>query len=98
MAAALREINESQSTIKLKEDFIIVQGDVVSNASLQGAIEMHMSAKKSNKSKDGGEGASVIMTKIFAPIPYASPVRNPRQELALLLDQETRQILDYSQY
>ena len=58
---------------------------------------MHMSAKKSNKSRDG-EGASVIMTKIFAPIPYASPVRNPRQELALLLDQETRQILDYSQY
>ena len=50
MAAALREINESQ--IKLKEDFIIVQGDVVSNASLQGAIEMHMSAKKSNKSRD----------------------------------------------
>ena len=97
VAAALREINESQSNFKLKEDFIIMQGDVVSNASLQGAIDMHMSAKKS-KSKDGAEGASVIMTKIFAPIPYANPVRNTSQELALLLDQETRQILDYSQY
>lgn len=32
VAAALREINESQ--IKLKEDFIIMQGDVVSNARL----------------------------------------------------------------
>ena len=59
---------------------------------------MHMGAKKSNKAKDGGEGASVIMTKIFAQIPYANPVRDPSQELALLLDQETRQILDYGQY
>ena len=98
VAAALREVNDSTSHVKLKEDFIIMQGDVVSNARLQGAIEMHMGAKKSNKAKDGGEGASVIMTKIFAQIPYANPVRDPSQELALLLDQETRQILDYGQY
>ena len=76
VAAALREIHEAQSQIKLKEDFIIMQGDVVSNARLQAAIDMHMGAKKS-KSKDGGESASVILTKIFAPIPYANPIRDP---------------------
>ena len=58
---------------------------------------MHMSAKQS-KGKDGAEGAPVIMTKIFAQIPYANPVRNPSQEVTLLLDQETRQIIDYNQY
>ena len=58
---------------------------------------MHMSAKQS-KGKDGAEGAPVIMTKIFAQIPYANPVRNPSQEVFLLLDQETRQIIDYKQY
>lgn len=94
LAAALREIHESN--IKLEEDFIIMQGDIVSNACLQDAIDMHMSAKKS-KGKDGGEGASVIMTKIFSPVPFANPVRDPSQELALLLDQETRQIIDYGQ-
>ena len=56
---------------------------------------MHLDSKKKDKS---GEGATTIMTKIFAKIPYANPVRDPSQELALLLDQETRQILDYGQY
>ena len=59
-ASALREINDA---MKLKDDFIIMQGDIVSNARLQGAIQMHMGAKKKDK---GGESASVIMTKIFA--------------------------------
>jgi NDP-sugar pyrophosphorylase family protein len=82
VASALREINDSN--VKLKEDFIIMAGDVVTNGRLQDAIKMHIGAKKS-KGK-GDDGASVIMTKIFAQIPYSNPVRDPSQELALLLD------------
>lgn len=93
MAAALREINDSQ--VKLKEDFIIMQGDTVTNASLADAVKMHMAGKKKDK---GDDSAAVIMTKIFAQIPYSNPVRDPLQEVALLLDAETRQILDYGQY
>ena len=65
--------------MKLKEDFIIIQGDVVTNALLQDAIKMHLA----NKKKDG---ASVILTKIFAQIPYSNPVRDPSQEVNLLLN------------
>ena len=82
VASALREINDSN--VKLKEDFIIMAGDVVTNGRLQDAIKMHIGAKKS-KGK-GDDGASVIMTKILAQIPYSNPVRDPSQELALLLD------------
>jgi len=93
LAAALREINDSQE--KLSENFIIMQGDVVTNASLKDAIQMHLDGKKTAKNE---EGASVVMTKIFVQMPFADPVRNTQQELALLLDAETRQILDYGQY
>ena len=39
-----------------------MQGDVVSNALLQGAIDMHLASKKKDKNEEG----SVILTKIFA--------------------------------
>ena len=84
MAAALRQVNDMS---KLKEDFIIMQGDIVTNALLKDAVQMHMASKKKDKS---GEGASVVLTKIFAPIPFTNPVRDPSQEVALLLDEETR--------
>ena len=72
-----------------------MQGDIITNARLQDAVKMHMQAKKKDK---GDEGAQVIMTKIFAQIPYSNPVRDLSQEVALLLDVETYQILDYGQY
>ena len=81
VASALREINDS--SVALKEDFIIMQGDVVTNARLQDAINFHFESKKKDKN---GEAVSVIMTKIFAKIPYANPVRDPSMELALLID------------
>ena len=56
-----------------------MQGDVVTNALLKDAIKMHLSNKKK-------EGASVILTKIFAQVPYSNPVRDPSQEVNLLLD------------
>ena len=70
-----------------------MHGDTVTNASLADAVKMHLQGKKKDKGDDAG---AVCMTKIFAQIPYSSPVRDPSQELALLVDAETRQILDYS--
>ena len=60
--------------MKLKDDFIMMQGDVVTNANFKEAVEMHFASKKKG-GKD--EGASNILTKIFAQIPYANPVRDP---------------------
>lgn len=63
VAAALREINDSPSLVKLKENFIIMHGDTVTNASLAEAVKMHLDGKKKDK---GDDGSSVCMTKIFA--------------------------------
>ena len=37
----------------------------------------------------------MIMTKIFAEIPFANPVRDPSQEVALLVEADSRVIIDY---
>ena len=72
VASALREINDAKVT--LKDDFIIMQGDIVTNARLKDAMRFHNESKKKDKN---GDAVSVIMTKIFAQIPFANPVRDP---------------------
>ena len=42
----------------------MMQGDVVTNANLKEAIDMHFASKK--KGAGNSEGASNILTKIFA--------------------------------
>ena len=53
---------------------------------------MHYKAKVEAKERQ------TIMTKVFAKIPFASPTRDPSQDIVLMLDAETRQILDYGQF
>ena len=65
-----------------------MQGDIVTNADLQDAIRFHMAHKK--KGGKGEEQETVIMTKIFAQMPYSNPARDPSQEVCLLLDKDTR--------
>ena len=89
LCSALRDLAESH--IELRNDFILLQGDIVTNADLRPAIELHY-AKKKNKEFD------TVMTKVFAQMPHSSPLRDPGQEIALLLDARTQQILDYYQY
>ena len=79
--------------VDMKDDFILIQGDIVSNASLEPAIKMHYKGlSKVDKEK---KATPTILTKVFAEIPYTNPIRDPSQEIALMLDAETRQILDY---
>ena len=74
--------------VEIKENFILIQGGIVSNALLAPAIKMHF-AGLDNKGKDKNPTPTII-TKIFAEIPYTNPMRDPSQEIALLLDSETR--------
>jgi len=89
MADALREVNDA---VELRDEFILISGDIVCNADLAPALKMHYKAKQENKE------FQVILTKVFAEIPFSNPVRDSSQELALMVDAETRQILDYGQY
>jgi hypothetical protein len=52
---------------------------------------MHYKAKQEAKDRQ------TIMTKVFARIPFASATRDASQDLVLMLNAETRQILDYQQ-
>lgn len=90
MCEALREVSQSQ--IEINDDFVLMNGDIVSNANFTDAVKMHFDAKQGNKEHQQ------IITKIFIKIPYNSDLRDPQQEVAILVDGETRQILDYGQY
>ena len=89
MAAALREVNDS---VELRDEVILCSGDIFCNADLSDAMRMHY------KSKQEAKDRQTIMTKVFAKIPFASPTRDPSQDIVLMLDAETRQILDYGQF
>jgi hypothetical protein len=53
-----------------------------------------MQFEAKNKNKD----FSTLMTKVFVQVPFSSPLRDPQQEVVLMVDSETRQIIDYGQY
>ena len=93
LAQALKELDEMSD---INDDFILMQGDIVTNASLDAAMRMHYKGlAKVDKEK---KPTPTILTKVFAEIPYSNPIRDPSQEVALMLDVETRQILDYFQF
>ena len=77
MCKALRDLNDSH--IELRNDFILMQGDIISNANLKPAIELHFK-KKSNKDFE------TFLTKVFAELPFSSSLRDPNLEVTLLLD------------
>ena len=84
LADALREVGTLPG---LRDDFILMQGDIVCNASLEPALKSHWACKNNE--------FQMIMTKIFAEIPFANPVRDPSQDVALLVEPDSRVILDY---
>lgn len=90
LCEALREVCQSQ--LELNDDFILMTGDIVSNVNFSEAIKMHYDSKQGNKEHQQ------IITKIFTRIPFSSDLRDPQQEVAILVDSDTRQILDYGQY
>ena len=85
LAVALKHLNEMR---EIKDNFILIQGDIVSNAKLAPALKMHYNGlTKTDASK---QATPTIITKVFAEIPYTNPIRDPSQEVALMLDAETR--------
>ena len=81
LAQALKDLEEM---CEIKDDFILMQGDIVTNASLDEAIKMHYKGlAKVDKEK---KPTPTIITKVFTEIPYSNPIRDPSQEVALMLD------------
>ena len=92
MAQALKDLSEM---VDIKDNFILIQGDIISNASLGPAIKMHFEGMKK---KDKDQATPTIVTKVLAEIPFSNPIRDPSQEIMVMFDSETRQILDYFQF
>lgn len=89
LCEALRELSES---VELNDDFILINGDIVSNADLSPALKQHYQSKQVNKD------FQTVITKIFTKQPFSSPLRDPSQEIVLTVESETKQIVDYGQY
>lgn len=93
MAQALKDLNEM---CDIKDNFILIQGDIISNASLGPAIKMHFEGVKKRDKEN--QPTPTIVTKVLAGIPFSNPIRDPSQEIMVMFDSETRQILDYFQF
>ena len=81
LCEALREVSECY---ELNDDFILMNGDIVSNADLTPAIKQHYQSKIDNKD------FQTVITKIFTRLPFSSPLRDTQQEIVLTLDSETK--------
>ena len=86
---ALREINQMQT---IKEEFILVRGDLITNADIQPALREHYKVKAEDKEK------KLILTKLFVKVPFSNPIRCPQQEIILMLDSQSRDILKYESF
>ncbi len=64
---AFREINQLQA---LKNDFLLVGGDFVSNINLSKALQEHYQRKKEDKNR------KLILTKLFVKMPFSSAIRS----------------------
>ena len=93
MAQALKDLSEM---VDIKDNFILIQGDIISNASLGPAIKMHFEGMKKRDKEN--QATPTIVTKVLAEIPFSNSIRDPSQEIMVMFDSETRQILDYFQF
>ena len=85
MAQALKDLNEM---CDIKDNFILIQGDIISNASLGPAIKMHFEGVKKRDKEN--QPTPTIVTKVLAGIPFSNPIRDPSQEIMVMFDSETR--------
>jgi translation initiation factor eIF-2B subunit epsilon len=74
---ALREINQLQT---INHEFVLVRGDLITNADIQGALKEHFRVKAEEKEK------KLILTKLFTKIPFSNNIRSLQQEVVLMLD------------
>eukprot|EP00735_Rhodelphis_limneticus_P006512 TRINITY_DN18929_c0_g1::TRINITY_DN18929_c0_g1_i1::g.1421::m.1421 TRINITY_DN18929_c0_g1::TRINITY_DN18929_c0_g1_i1::g.1421 ORF type:complete len:682 (-),score=163.39,sp/Q54RF3/EI2BE_DICDI/35.78/1e-136,W2/PF02020.13/6.4e-22,Hexapep/PF00132.19/0.29,Hexapep/PF00132.19/0.059,Hexapep/PF00132.19/0.00016,Hexapep/PF00132.19/22,Hexapep/PF00132.19/0.00058,NTP_transferase/PF00483.18/2.8e-07,Hexapep_2/PF14602.1/0.011,Hexapep_2/PF14602.1/0.045,Hexapep_2/PF14602.1/0.31,NTP_transf_3/PF12804.2/0.022 TRINITY_DN189 len=81
---ALREIDQKQIFV---HDFVLVSGDVVTNMSLESAIEAHARRREHDK--------LAIMTRVFRKAPPLHGSRGVDDQSFLIVDKTSNQILDY---
>jgi translation initiation factor eIF-2B subunit epsilon len=86
---ALREINQLQT---INNEFILVRGDLITNADISGALREHFRVKADDKEK------KLTLTKLFIKTPFSNPNRSLQQEITLMLDSQTKEILKYETF
>ena len=81
----------------IRDDFIVVSGDVVTNINLHEALQMHYFIKNEEDKKGLPESrkTKTIMTKLFLKQSMVNPLRDPQTTVTLLLDKQTKEILKY---
>ena len=75
---ALREVAEMSL---IKDDFIVVRGDIITNIVLEDAFKMHYHIKQEEGKKENlnteGRKNKTIMTKLMMKRPNSSPLKHP---------------------
>lgn len=74
----------------IKDDFIVISGDIITNIDIQNALKMHYHIKseesiKLNQNLDSRK-LKTIMTKLFLKMSYSNPVRDPSLDITLMID------------
>lgn len=90
----LRDIGEMHV---IKDDFLVVRGDIITNIDLQDALKVHYHIKqqeKTNMNVDGRKN-NTIMTKLFMAQSNSSPLKDTQSEISLLIDRQTKEIYKY---
>lgn len=95
---ALRDI--ASMDVIGQDDFIVVRGDIITNINIHEALKMHYYIKKEENKKDNQDTEksrkiNTIMTKLFLKMSYTNPLRDPNNEVTLLIDKQTKEILRY---
>eukprot|EP01127_Copromyxa_protea_P001553 TRINITY_DN11526_c0_g1_i1.p1 TRINITY_DN11526_c0_g1~~TRINITY_DN11526_c0_g1_i1.p1 ORF type:complete len:689 (-),score=170.12 TRINITY_DN11526_c0_g1_i1:77-1960(-) len=81
---ALREMCKKMI---LREDFILISGDVIANLDLQPAIDAHQQRRKKNK--------ECMMTAVLREAPPGHRSRAFRDDIMAAIDETTQQIVGY---
>ena len=76
----------------IKNEFILVKGDVITNANIHEAFKRHCKIRSEDSDN------KLILTKIFVKVPFSNPIRHQSQECCLILDDGTKEILKYESF
>lgn len=93
---ALREVHQMSI---MRDDFIVVRGDIITNIDLTESLKMHYIAKaledkKENQTTDTRKNRT-ILTKLFVKQSDINPLRDPSTDIMLMLDSQTKEIYKY---
>jgi translation initiation factor eIF-2B subunit epsilon len=94
---ALRQVADNHI---IKDDFVLVRGDIITNMNIQGALKMHYHVKQQEAKKENQTSETrklkTIMTKIFKSMAYSNPLRDPANtDVTLMFDSQTRELMKY---